>query len=429
MTAESVQLPGGPVGVDAAEGCVHPDFTAVADTFARQLGRTSGGAAVCVYHRGEVVVDLWGGRRDGGEETWTADTLAMCFSTTKGVASTALHICADRGLVDYDEPVATYWPEFAQNGKDRILVRHVMSHSAGLHGLRAITRHANDILDWDTMVAALAAAGPAYPPGTRAGYHAITYGWLVGEIVRRVSDKPLDVFVREDLCDPLGIDGIFLGCPPDERHRIAPLKPMGVPRGAEPLMGRAAKRVGKPLGRAASAMHLPVNPRRLINAFAPRGIEDVMWGSEMLDAVVPAVNGFLSARGLARMYAMLAGSGSIDGVRLLSPETVAKASTVQNRSMDLIVVMPMCWRLGYHMVGTTRGIDHEGFGHFGFGGSGGWADPSRQLAVAMVCNRGTGSPMGDLRLLQLGADALTAARTRPPAESDGHASPDSAAAG
>lgn len=400
------------------DGYTSPAFEAVADVFADQLARTRGGASVCVYHRGEIVADLWGGVRDGEATPWDPDTLAMCFSTTKGVASTAVHVCAERGLIDYDARVAEYWPEFAQNGKQDVLVRHVLSHSAGLHGLRRIIPDASVMLDWDAMVAALAAAKPAYEPGTRAGYHALTYGWLAGELVRRVSGKPLEVFVADDLCGPLGIDGVFLGCPPEERHRIAPLRPVGLPAAAEPAMGRLGKKIGKPFGQLLSLLHSPVNPRRMINAFAPRGVEDVLWGSEVLDAVIPAANGFLSARGLARMYAMIAGGGELDGVRLLSPERVREMGTAQNRRLDLLLVAPMCWRLGYHIIATTRGIDHDAMGHFGFGGSGGWADPERDLAIAMVCNRGTGSPLGDLRLLRLGAAALDGARSARSADPD-----------
>lgn len=410
------------------DGYVHPDFEGVAHTFADQLRRTSGGASVCVYHRGEVVVDLWGGVRDADKDPWEADTLAMCFSTTKGVASTAVHICAERGLIDYDTPVCEYWPEFAQNGKGGVLVRHILSHSAGLHGLRRIVPDASAMLDWDTMVAALAAAEPAYAPGTRAGYHALTYGWLAGELVRRVSGKALDVFVQEDLCDPLGIDGIYLGCPPEQRHRIAPLRPVGLPTAAEPAMGRVGKKIGKPFGQFLSFVHSPVNTRRIINAFAPRGVEDVLWGSEVLDAVIPAANGFLSARGLARMYAMIAGGGELDGVRLLSAERVRTIATTQNRYPDQLLVVPMCWRLGYHIVVTSKGVNHEALGHFGFGGSGGWADPKRDIAIAMVCNRGTGSPLGDLRLVRLGAAAMDGARARragagPDGEGEGESRP------
>lgn len=394
------------------DGYAHPDFGRVADTFRRQLRRTSGGAAIALYHRGDLVVDLWGGHRGDAGEAWEEDTLAMCFSTTKGIASTALHVLADRGLVDYDAPVARYWPEFAQGGKEAVTVRHVLSHSAGLHRIRSVIDHAERMLDWDYMVDALARAEPAYEPGTASGYQALTYGWLVGEIVRRVSGRPLEAFVAEEIAGPLGLDGLYVGCPPSERHRVAPLAPMGTPSVVPQRLRRVEKAVGKQVGMLMSLVRSPVNPRRLINALAPRGIEDVLWDASVMDASIPAANGFLTARSLARMYAVLAGRGAVDGVRLLSPGTVEKVGEVQSTGRDRVLVARMRWRLGYHAAFTTRGQNRSGFGHFGFGGSGGWADPKRDLAVAMVCNRGTGTPIGDLRLLELGTTAMLSARER-----------------
>lgn len=392
------------------DGFVHPDFEPVASAFRSQLRRTTGGAAVAVYHRGELVVDLWGGRRNDEGDSWQRDTMAMCFSTTKGLTSTALHVLADRGLVSYEAPVATYWPEFAQAGKERITLRHLLSHSAGLHRIRTVIDGAYRMLDWDYMVDALARAAPAYVPGTANGYHALTYGWLVGEVVRRVSGKPLDVFVQDEVAAPLGVDGLFLGCPPAERGRVAPLEPMGhLSFGPRPVR-QAQKMMGEQVGRLASLVRFPVNPRRIINTLAPRGLEDVLSGSEVMDASIPAVNGFFTARSLARLYAMIAEPGAADGVRLLSPETVREMGRIQSWRRDLVLVMRMRWRLGYHVVGTTRGVIDEAFGHFGFGGSGGWADPSRELSLAMVCNRGSGTPIGDMRLLQLGTAVMESSR-------------------
>jgi CubicO group peptidase (beta-lactamase class C family) len=397
-------------------GDAHDDFADVAAVFRRQLRRTNGGAAVAVYHRGEPVVDLWGGTRDadapGGPQPWERDTVAMCFSTTKGVASTALHVLADRGQVSYDEPVATYWPEFAQNGKEGVTVRHVLTHSAGLHRIRSLVDSAHRMLDWDHMCTALAEAAPAYEPGTKHGYHALTYGWLVGEIVQRVSGRSITDFVRVELAEPLDLDGLHIGLPPAERHRVAPLTPMGIPRPSWGPARRAEKQLGKQMGKVVSALPVPVNTRRLANALAPRGVEDVLAGEDVMDAAVPAANGFFTARSLARMYAMLAAGGELDGVRILSPETVAEAATVQSHGVDLVLVLPMDWRLGYHRVFTSRGTVGPAFGHFGFGGSGGWADPSRDLAVAYVCNRGSGTPIGDRRIAELGAAAVRGADRR-----------------
>ena len=163
-----------------------------------------GGAALCVYHRGECVVDTWGGVRNREGDPWERDTLALSYSTTKGVASTLLHILVDRGLVDYDAPVAEYWPEFAAAGKDSITVRQVMCHEAGLYDVRGMIDHARRMLDWAYMTEVLAAARPAHEPGATHGYHGLTYGWLVGEIVERVSGMSFSEFLARELAEPLG---------------------------------------------------------------------------------------------------------------------------------------------------------------------------------------------------------------------------------
>jgi CubicO group peptidase (beta-lactamase class C family) len=288
----------------------------------------------------------------------------------------------------------------------------VLSHSAGLHRLRSIVDRADRMLDWDHMVDALAAAQLAYEPGTSWGYHAITYGWLAGEIVRRVSGVPVDEFVQREIATPLGLDGLYLGCPPSERPRIAPLEPMGVSRIPNRFVYQAQKKVGEQFGKLASAVRSPVNPRRLINTLVPRGIEDLFWRDEIMDTPIPAVNGFFTARSLAKMYAMFAGWGTVDGTTLLTPKTVERIAEVQSRGRDRVLVLPMGWRLGYHSTSMVPGRVDSAFGHFGFGGSGGWADPARGLALGFVCNRGTGTPIGDLRILQLGRAAVDCTRQR-----------------
>jgi CubicO group peptidase (beta-lactamase class C family) len=399
-----------PAETEDVEGFAHPDFSAVERAFAQQLERTDGGAAVTVFHQGRAVVDLWGGVRSPDGDPWESDTLAMCFSTTKGVASAALHLQAEAGLVDYDERVATYWPEFAQNGKENITVRHVLSHSAGLHRLRSVIDSAHHMLDWDHMVGALAAEPPAYEPGTQCGYHALTYGWLVGEIVRRVTGRPLAQVIADDVDAPLGLNGLYLGCPPEQRHRVAPLAPMQIfgPRLPKALH-RIRRGIADQAGKALSLVGSPVNTRRMINALFPRGMEDVMAGPEVMDASIPAANGFFTSRALASLYAVYAGWGELDGVRLFSPERVRQIGEEQNNRRDLVLVMPMRWRLGYHRVLGNYDACPNGFGHFGLGGSGAWADPTRGLAVAMVCNRGTGTPVGDIRLMRLSKVAIEAA--------------------
>ncbi len=178
------------------DGSTHPSYLPLAVALKKQLKRTSGGAAVCVYQQGRCVVDIWGGKKDRSGTPWDRDTMSVSFSTTKGVASTALHIVADRGLIDYDKPVATYWPEFAQAGKAHITVRQVLCHQSGLHDIRNIVDRADRLLDWDHMVEALAAAAPADQPKTGSAYHALTYGWLIGEMIKRVTGKSFPEFIR-----------------------------------------------------------------------------------------------------------------------------------------------------------------------------------------------------------------------------------------
>jgi len=371
----------------------------VADVFRNQIAHTDGGASVAVYHRGRLVVDLWGGLRTPQGDPWGRDTLAMCWSTTKGVTATCAHVLADRGELDYDERVATYWPEFAQNGKGDITVRQVLSHSAGLHRFGTIIDHSSKILDWEHMADALARAKPAYKPGTAVGYHALTFGWLVGELVRRISGIPIEKFVQKEIAEPLGLDGLYIGCPPEQRHRMAPLAPMSPAfKGlTEPVGSFVFSQMTRGLG----VLRSPINPHRMVNAALSRGMEDVIADPRLLDAAVPAMNGYFDAVSLGAMWAMLAGGGQLGGVRILSEETVRKACEIQNDQRDRVIMMTMQWRLGYHRLPIISKQFPRGFGHFGFGGSGGFADPGHELALAMVCNRGQGTPIGDLRILRL----------------------------
>ncbi len=205
------------------DGYLHPDFSLIGETLRRQLARNTGGAALCVYHRGQKVVDLWGGERDEWGTPWTGDTMAPSFSTSKGVASTTLHVLADRGLLDYDDPVAKHWPEFAQAGKEGITVRHVMAHQSGLYHLRQMLDHAEQMLDWEYVTDAIARAEPVHPPGERSGYHGLSYGFIVGEIIRRVAGLPFSQVVQAELAVPLGLDGLYIGAPDEVLPRAARL--------------------------------------------------------------------------------------------------------------------------------------------------------------------------------------------------------------
>jgi CubicO group peptidase (beta-lactamase class C family) len=382
------------------EGVVHPDFGAVTEQLRRINARPSefGGAAVAVYHRGELVVDAWIGARDGAGRPWRRDSMAMSFSTTKGVVATVVHRLVDRGELAYDEPVATWWPEFAAAGKERITLRQLLSHQAGLHPIRPLVASAEDLLDWDRMVARLAAAAPVWPPGTRPGYQAITYGYLVGELVRRVTGASVDEAVRREIAEPLGLDGLRIGLPPGERDRAVELL-------LDPRVERRLLRLFGRLQRFDAT-------RPVVDALAIDDFLDVARTGRLLDGEVPAANGMFTARDLARMYAALATPEAFDHPPLVSATTLREATRVQTTARDAVVMLPMYWRLGYHSAATTAGIPPRGFGHFGFGGSGAWGDPVSGLAVAMVVNRIGGTPFADTRMLRIGGAALRAARRR-----------------
>jgi CubicO group peptidase (beta-lactamase class C family) len=399
------------------QGTTHPDFADVANSLRRILPKKSpGGAAVCVYHRGEKVVDIWGGTRDARGTPWEADTLSISFSTTKGVASTLLHVYADRGLVDYDTPVAEYWPEFAAGGKERVTVRQVLCHEAGLYAIADMVEHGREMFDWEHMAGRIAAATPRHAPGTAHGYHAMTYGWLVGEIVRRVAGKkPFAELLESEIARPLGLDGLYCGVPADQQHRCATLMARGMDASIEVRRDntrRILERAERWRGWL-SALGFRYDPSESIAALMAPGMEDLDFNSEVFRAAsIPAANGMFTARSLARMYACLAQGGELDGVRLLSYDTVRRAGEEQNRGVGRVIPVSMRWRMGYHRVFAVRARVPAGFGHFGFGGSGGWADPQRQLAVALIVNSGVGTPFGDTRIARIGGAAVRCADRR-----------------
>lgn len=400
------------------EGTVEPRFAKLRDALAKQIAKYPGGAAVAVYHEGRLVADLWGGLRDGEGHPWERDTMSVSFSTTKGVASTAVHMLADRGLIDYDAPVARYWPEFAQQGKGTILVRHVLTHEAGLFDVRSLLTDARELLDWEHMTSLLAGAKAAHAPGAMSAYHALTYGFLTGEIVRRVSGKPFSQFVRDEIAAPLGLDGFYVGAPADQVARVArllrPERPLRLDRG--PTKGR--RRLGRRLVRFGVRTGLrlagfPTDFSDFRAALLPRGIGRLDFSSpEVVQACIPAANGVFTARDLARFYACLANGGELDGARLLSRATIEKAAMIQSRRPDQVLIVPMRWRMGYHMVASPRGVSKNAFGHFGYGGSGAWAHPKHNLSFAMTVNSGQGTPMGDLRMVRMSGIVLTGVRAR-----------------
>ena len=381
------------------QGYVHPDFAEVATALRRTVAhKRGGGAAVAVFHRGEPVVDIWTGTRDTQGTPWAEDTTVMCFSTTKGVVATAAHRLAEHGELDVDAPVAEYWPEFKAAGKEDVRVAHLLDHSAGMHRVRGVIENGEMLLDWDRTTAALAAAPPAYAAGSRHGYHAVTYGYLVGEVLRRITGGTVDDVVQREIAQPLGIEGMSIGARGTRREQLAELL------AAFPEETRAERAVAR------------LDRRRwlqpTIDAFMIPGVPEIVASGAIYDAESPALNGCFTARSLARMYSALATGETVDGARFLSAATQQEATTVRTTARDHVLGFPMRWRLGYHMAATTRGVRPHGFGHFGLGGSGGWADPDLGLSVAMTCNRMAGTPVGDQRLLKIGAAAVRSAQRR-----------------
>jgi len=326
------------------------------------------GLQVAAYLDGALVVDAWAGvATETTGQPVTGDTLFTSWSTTKGFAATCLHILADRGQVDYDTPIATYWPEFAANGKAQVTVRHALTHKAGIPQMPAgVTPEM--MLDWDTMCAAIASHAPLWTPGTKVGYHAWTFGWLIGEIVRRVDGRPLAQFAQEALCQPLGITDFYLGIPDSVEARVATIRQEGAPLAAL----------------APDDLALQITP-------APVTIPAVVNRPDFRRASIPGGGGIMSARAIARHYAMLAGYGTLDGVRILSPERIDIIRTCQTTDVPGLFGTPSRFGLGYGLGGKlAEGGDiaagHTGgeFGHGGYGGSLGFADPARNLSFGLT---------------------------------------------
>lgn len=258
------------------------------------------------------------------------------------------------------------------------------------------------------MLERLAAARPAHVPGAAHGYHAITYGWLAGGIAEAIGGAPLQQLLREKLAEPLGLDGLFIGMPAGELHRRARLiHDDGVAAAAKVPGDDFPGRVRRGLERGLRTVGVDLDEFRA--ALTPFDVP-FDWNAEAtVRAIIPAANGQFTARALARLYAMIAEGGSLDGVRVLSRERMRSMGEVQSRSRDRVLFIPMHWRLGYHRVFSYGAHAPSGFGHFGYGGSGAFCDPARRLAVGLTLNSGVGTPVGDLRMLRIATDALEAA--------------------
>jgi len=377
-------------------GDYDPRFEPVANVLRKQISHYGGGGAVAVYLDGKSVVDIWAGQARHDGATWKRDTMSICFSGTKGVAATAVHILASDGLIDYDTPVARYWPEFGQNGKEAITVRQLLSHQAGLHKIVPLVDQLTDILDWDLIVGRLAETEPDFHPGTANGYHAVTFGWLVGELVHRVSGMTFSEFVQKRIVEPLALDGLYIGEADGEVDRLADL--VGLPamrrQDAAALPGEYGAPAWVPPGPFRSLVRRGLTPDKLKELFThPR-----FW-----KACLPSLNGVCTARSLAKMYAALSLGGELDGVRLIREDIVRQSAKVQMKRADRVVLYPLHWRLGYHRADALLMGVPSAFGHFGMGGAGGWANPELKLSAALTHNGFPLSPTGQLRTVMVTA--------------------------
>jgi len=370
--SSDVLVPGNglPAGV---QGAADPHFAAVLRAFAALYpSRQFGGGALCVYIDGLPVVDVWMGYSDRrGDVPWTADTGAMVFSATKGLAATVIHRLVDRGLLAYDAPVADYWPEFAANGKEKITVHDVLRHRAGLAHLKGVGK--DEVMDHLVMEQKLAAA-PLDPTYGTLAYHAITYGWLVSGLARAVTGKGMRELFQDELAGPLGIEGLHLGRPPVNSPTVA----------AQTLFPKNS--IPTPIFDFVAPKIAGLSFSGLLGAIYFPGITSLL-GEDMqfLDAEIPAANGVVTARALAKVYGAIANGGLIDDTQFLSPELVAGLKGRLDVTLDLNLGIPFSYHRGFQSSPIPGLL--EGYGHIGLGGTIGWADPDTGSSFGYVHNR------------------------------------------
>ena len=357
------------------EGTVAAGFEAAREQFAQNFAREGDyqevGASFAAFHRGKQVVDLWGGHADAARtRPWNRDTLGNVWSATKGIVAIAAAMCVERGLFAYEDPVARVWPKFAANGKAKITIAQLLSHQSGLNGFVEPTS-LEDFENWNECCAKLARQAPAWPPGEASSYHAMTFGWLAGELVRRASGKSVGRFVRDEIAGPLDAQ-FHIGLPEATEDRVAEMIPPAhaIDMDLIPLPAIAKLAV--------------TNPKMVPEAMLSRG-----WRA----AEIPGGNGQASAHGLARIYAAVIGN------EILKSEMVSKMTSPQTRGRtDMFLGFTDNWAMG--MTLNTPGIygaNKRAFGFSGWGGSFGCADPDAQVSIGYVCNRMGPDIVGDPR--------------------------------
>ncbi len=356
-------------------GSCEEGFEAVRQAFAANFDQgLDVGASVSVYLDGEPVVDLWGGHLDADrKEPWQKDTIVNVWSTTKTMTNLCALVLADRGELDLHAPVARYWPEFAAAGKERIEVRHLLSHTAGLSGWSEPLA-VSDLFDWEKVTGLLAAQEPWWEPGTASGYHAVTQGYLVGELVRRVAGQPVGRFFADEVAGPLGAD-FFIGTPPEADERVGLLIPPEKMPTESDLPSEIARRTfSNPLLDCASSWSVP-------------------WRR----AEIPAAGGHGNARSVAAVHSVLACGGEARGVRLLSRAGCEAIFEEQSNGPDLVLGVPIRFGMGFGLSGEMMPAGPRTYFWGGWGGSLVVADLDSRLTVAYVMNRMESGLVGDMR--------------------------------
>ena len=328
------------------------------------------GAQVCVYKDGIVVADSCAGQMGPADSRPVQpDSLFLSFSTTKGVTALAVHQLADRGIIDYDAPVVKYWPAFGKHGKDKVTVAQAMSHQCGLHAMPEPFK-IKDITDWEAGIRRMEEGVPAWEPGTATGYHAVTFGWIAGGIVAGATGRHIKDVIRDNIAIPLGVqDEMYVGIPDGLDARLTTLEIAGAGVGA-PIPADHDMFKAMPPAMWPHFNHMPFRT-----------------------CCLPSGNGHFTARALAKMYAALAGDGSIGGMRLVQPSRIAQMQRVMTRETDRVLMVPMAKGIGFIMGGEQAGIHgpmgprESAFGHPGAGGSVAFADPEAGLAVALTINK------------------------------------------
>ena len=382
------------VNTGEVAGFCDPQFERVAEEFVRNFReRGEVGASVCVMLEGETFVDLWGGSADpASNKPWIEDTITHVWSATKGATALCAHILIERGMLDLEAPVVRYWPEFGQAGKESIPVKMLLNHQSGLAAISEPLPQ-GALFEWELMVRALERQEPFWKPGSMHGYHGFTFGWLVGEVVRRVSGKSLGTFFREEVAEPLGLD-FWIGLPEALENRVAPIIPADPPGPDEPL---------SPMMAAMAADPTSLQTLVLFNTggYMMPG-PDGVFGFNTLAAHAAefgSVGAMTNARGLAGMYAPLANGGSLNDVSLVSRDSLARMEAVSSASsLDMTVLLPTRFSLGYVKSTDNRRVpfttkedsmilSEEAFGHPGFGGAIGFADPVARMSFGYAMNR------------------------------------------